>query len=125
QREDAIDVGDKQTDHWGFPTMRWMRYMDAFTAVASQGQPDAFAIVLSATIARLDQFHRLIAVLCCDGWCGTGKDSVHEAPVLVAITPLVRDAQLPEVVLHAGLPQAGRVRDRLHLLGDELDVVAV
>src|SRR5262245_51822747 len=125
QREDAIDVDDKQTDHWGCPTMRRVRYMDAFTAVASQGQLDACAIVLGATIARLDQFHRLIAVICCDGWCGTCKDSVYEAPVLVAIAPSILDAQLPEVVLHAGLPQAGRVRNRLHLLGDELGVVAV
>src|SRR5262245_32491187 len=81
-----------------------VRYMDAFTALASQGQPYAFAIVLGATIARLDQFHSLIAVLSRNRrWC-TREDGVDETCVLLTIAPLVRDAQLPEVVLHAGLP---------------------
>src|SRR5262249_5884940 len=90
-----------------------VRYMDAFTADASQRQADACAIVLGAAITRLDQFHRLVAVLCRDRRCSAGEDGVHKEPVLVAITPLLRHAQLPKVVLHAGLPQACRVRHRV------------
>ena len=39
----------------------------------SQRQPEALAVVLRAPIARLDQLHGLIAVLCCHGWYRAGR----------------------------------------------------
>src|SRR5262245_43852804 len=81
--------------------------------------------MLGAAIARLDQFHGLIAVLRAPRWWRAGENGIHEAHVCLTIAPLVRDAQLPVVVLHNGLAKTSRIRDLLHLLSDELRVFAV
>src|SRR5262245_42409179 len=71
----------------------------------SQRQPEALAVVLRAQIARLNQLHGLIAVLCRHRWCRAGEDGIHKTCILLTIAPLVRDCELKEVVLHDGLPQ--------------------
>src|SRR5262245_18405937 len=80
---------------------------------------------MRSQVARLDQLHGLIAVFWRHGRYRASEDGVYKACVLLAIATPVRDTDLKEVVPHNALPQTCGIGDFLHLLRDDLGMVAI